>query len=70
MNYTTEELLRMVDDKIDYGNKLVKLLEDKYEIDGVKKLQRKIRQEIEFLQRVRIIFNVNAFFNLNYQDQE
>ncbi|OWR47565.1 hypothetical protein KGM_208947 [Danaus plexippus plexippus] len=53
MNYTTEELLRMVDDKIDYGNKLVKLLEDKYEIDGVKKLQRKIRQEIEFLQRLQ-----------------
>ncbi|XP_061377523.1 UPF0415 protein C7orf25 homolog [Danaus plexippus] len=53
MNYTTEELLRMVDDKIDYGNKLVKLLEDKYEIDGVKKLQRKVRQEIEFLQRLQ-----------------
>ncbi|CAG9559848.1 unnamed protein product [Danaus chrysippus] len=53
MNYTTEELLRMVDDKIEYGNKLVKLLEDKHEIDGVKKLQRKIRQEIDFLQRLQ-----------------
>lgn len=49
---TTEELMLLLNDKINLGENLVVKLEPLNEIDGVTKLQRKIRQEIEFLRKV------------------
>ncbi|CAG4918496.1 unnamed protein product [Colias eurytheme] len=53
MNNTTEELFSMLDEKINYGNLLIERLQVIQNLDGVAKLQRKIRQEIEFLSRLK-----------------
>ncbi|XP_038223121.1 UPF0415 protein C7orf25 homolog [Zerene cesonia] len=53
MSNTTEELLSMLDDKINYGDLLIERLQVIQNLDGVAKLQRKIRQEIDFLSRLR-----------------
>ncbi|XP_035438246.2 UPF0415 protein C7orf25 homolog [Spodoptera frugiperda] len=55
---TTEELMLLLNDKINLGENLVVKLEPLNEIDGVTKLQRKIRQEIEFLRKLRKSKNV------------
>lgn len=55
---TTEELLTMLNEKVNFGENLVIQLESVNTIDGVMKLQRKIRQEIEFLKRVRVFATV------------
>lgn len=49
---TSQELISMVNEKVSYGKSLIDKLESVNEIDGVMKLQRKIRQEIEFLKKV------------------
>lgn len=46
------ELLEKAEEKILLGNSLIKNLEDYSEIPGVQKVQRKIYQEIKFLQKV------------------
>ncbi|KAI8128122.1 hypothetical protein FF38_08146 [Lucilia cuprina] len=46
------ELLEKAEEKILLGNELIKHLEDFSEIPGVQKVQRKIYQEIKFLQKV------------------
>lgn len=48
-----ERLSNMLREKIMYGEQLIDQLEPLEEIDGVKKLQRKIRQEIDFLKRLQ-----------------
>ncbi|XP_045493814.1 UPF0415 protein C7orf25 homolog [Colias croceus] len=53
MNNTTEELFSMLDEKINYGYLLIERLQVIKNLDGVAKLQRKIRQEIEFLSRLK-----------------
>lgn len=50
--YSLEELLRLVEEKIEFGKQLVLLLQPIQDIDGVTKLQRKIRQEMVFLKKV------------------
>ncbi|CAB3236756.1 unnamed protein product [Arctia plantaginis] len=50
---TSEELISMVNEKVNYGKSLIDKLEPINEIDGVMKLQRKIRQEIEFLKKLQ-----------------
>ncbi|KAF9417798.1 hypothetical protein HW555_005212 [Spodoptera exigua] len=55
---TSEELMLLVNDKITLGENLVVKLEPLNEIDGVTKLQRKIKQEIEFLQKLKKSKNV------------
>lgn len=52
MSSTPEELLKMLDEKIKSGESFIDRLLDKQDIDGASKLQRKIRQETEFLKRV------------------
>lgn len=47
-----EELLQKAEDKVDLGQHLIKTLEIFKEIPGVQKVQRKIAQEIKFLQKV------------------
>lgn len=49
---TSEELLSLLNDKVAFGENLIVQLEVLTEIDGVMKLQRKIRQEVEFLKKV------------------
>ncbi|XP_075971429.1 UPF0415 protein C7orf25 homolog [Anticarsia gemmatalis] len=49
----SEELMSMLNDKVNLGEELVVKLESVDEIDGVMKLQRKIRQEIEFLKKLQ-----------------
>lgn len=48
-----EELLSKLDERIKFGDELIVQLQEVQNIDGVPKLQRKIRQEVEFLKRVR-----------------
>lgn len=52
MAKTTEDLMLMLVEKIQFGENLMIQLQPIINIDGVMKLQRKIRQEIEFLKRV------------------
>lgn len=52
MSNSTEDLMCMVEEKIKFGDELMVQLQSVKNIDGVMKLQRKIRQEIEFLKRV------------------
>lgn len=56
MAHTAEELRKMLDEKIKFGLELITRINPIEELDGNLKLQRKIRQEIHFLQRV-IIFD-------------
>ncbi|XP_049869768.1 UPF0415 protein C7orf25 homolog [Pectinophora gossypiella] len=49
----SEELLAMLDDKINFGQELMVKLQSIQDIDGVMKLQRKIRQEVEFLKKLQ-----------------
>ncbi|XP_039749935.1 UPF0415 protein C7orf25 homolog [Pararge aegeria] len=53
MSFSSEELLKMLDDKIKNGESLIEQLLDKQDLDGVLKLQRKIRQETDFLKRIQ-----------------
>ncbi|XP_028156789.1 UPF0415 protein C7orf25 homolog [Ostrinia nubilalis] len=52
MTNSTEELMCMLEEKIKFGDDLMVQLESVQNIDGVMKLQRKIRQEIIFLKRL------------------
>ena len=47
------ELLEKAEEKLILGNDLIKQLDDYNEISGAQKVQRKIYQEIKFLQKVR-----------------
>ncbi|XP_045766089.1 UPF0415 protein C7orf25 homolog isoform X1 [Maniola jurtina] len=53
MSYTTEELLKMLDEKIQNGESLIEQLLDKQELEGALKLKKKIHQETEFLKRIQ-----------------
>lgn len=53
MSLSSEELLSMLDEKIKFGIGLGEKLQNILDVDGMMKLQRKIRQEIQFLKRVR-----------------
>lgn len=53
MSLSLEELLSMLDEKIKFGTGLGEKLQGILDVDGMMKLQRKIRQEIQFLKRVR-----------------
>ncbi|PZC85503.1 hypothetical protein B5X24_HaOG216611 [Helicoverpa armigera] len=50
---SSEELMSLLNDKVNFGENLVIKLEPLVEIDGVMKLQRKIKQEIEFLRKLQ-----------------
>ncbi|KAJ8733463.1 hypothetical protein PYW08_001761 [Mythimna loreyi] len=50
---TSEELLSLLNEKVAFGENLIVRLEGLNDIDGVMKLQRKIRQEIEFLRKLQ-----------------
>lgn len=52
---TSEELLCLLNEKVAFGENLIVQLEALNEIDGVMKLQRKIKQEIEFLRKVKTL---------------
>lgn len=47
-----EGLITLLNEKVDFGDNLVLKLEAIKDVDGVKKLQRKIKQETEFLRKV------------------
>lgn len=51
---SSEELMSLLNDKVNFGENLVIKLEPLVEIDGVMKLQRKIKQEIEFLRKLSL----------------
>ncbi|XP_058118329.1 UPF0415 protein C7orf25 homolog [Anopheles ziemanni] len=51
--YTVEELTQLAQEKIDLGEKLLKDLSKRDTIEGVKKIQKKISQELKFLNRVK-----------------
>ncbi|XP_053659448.1 UPF0415 protein C7orf25 homolog [Anopheles marshallii] len=51
--YTIEELTQLAQEKIDLGEKLLKSLSQRNTIEGVKKIQKKISQELKFLNRVK-----------------
>lgn len=48
-----EELSELADEKIKLGNDLITSLATLEQIDGVKKIQRKITQEVKFVEKVR-----------------
>uniref|UniRef100_A0A182N9W1 DUF1308 domain-containing protein n=1 Tax=Anopheles dirus TaxID=7168 RepID=A0A182N9W1_9DIPT len=52
--YTIEELTQLAQEKIDLGEKLLKGLSQRDTIEGVKKIQKKISQELKFLNRVKV----------------
>lgn len=60
MSFTHEELIHMLEEKIQYGKLLIERLVEIQKIDGVPKLQRKIQQEIDFLMRVSISYYVQS----------
>lgn len=47
-----EDLIALLNEKVIFGDSLVLKLETIKDVDGVKKLQRKIKQETEFLRKV------------------
>uniref|UniRef100_A0A182RE06 DUF1308 domain-containing protein n=1 Tax=Anopheles funestus TaxID=62324 RepID=A0A182RE06_ANOFN len=51
--HTIEELTQLAQEKIDLGEKLLKSLSQLNTIEGVKKIQKKISQELKFLNRVK-----------------
>lgn len=51
--YTVEELTQLAQEKIDLGEKLLNDLSQRDTIEGVKKIQKKISQELKFLNRVK-----------------
>uniref|UniRef100_A0A182M5A5 DUF1308 domain-containing protein n=1 Tax=Anopheles culicifacies TaxID=139723 RepID=A0A182M5A5_9DIPT len=51
--HTIEELTQLAQEKIDLGEKLLKSLSQRNTIEGVKKIQKKISQELKFLNRVK-----------------
>ncbi|KAJ2951879.1 hypothetical protein O0L34_g4130 [Tuta absoluta] len=53
MANTSEDLLAKLDEKVEFGEKLMLNLQPIQEIDGVMKLHRKIRQEVEFLKKLQ-----------------
>ncbi|CAK1598556.1 unnamed protein product [Parnassius mnemosyne] len=53
MSHSQEELMTMLNEKIKYGFELIAQIKQIEELDGALKLQRKIRQEIEFLKRLQ-----------------
>lgn len=53
MSENDVELLKLVDEKINYGEDLLKSLKEYKDIDGKQKLERKITQEIKFLRKVK-----------------
>ncbi|XP_026755311.2 UPF0415 protein C7orf25 homolog [Galleria mellonella] len=53
MEMAFEDLLAMLDEKIKFGENLITQLQSVQHLDGVMKLQRKIRQEIEFLKKLQ-----------------
>lgn len=55
------ELQSLVNEKIVLGENLIKRLHELEHIDGVKKVERKILQELKFLRKVRF---PNLFFEL------
>lgn len=50
---TVSSLLSMLNEKVNFGENLIIKLEPVNHIDGVMKLQRKIRQEVEFLKKLQ-----------------
>lgn len=58
---SSQDLMVILEEKIDYGYELIQHLAPLQEIDGIMKLQRKIRQEVDFLKRVSINFRVLMF---------
>lgn len=53
MSENDVELLKLVEEKINYGEDLLKSLKEYKDIDGKQKLERKITQEIKFLRKVK-----------------
>ncbi|CAG4991648.1 unnamed protein product [Parnassius apollo] len=53
MSYSQEELMTTLNEKLKYGFELIAQVKKIEELDGAMKLQRKIRQEIEFLKRLQ-----------------
>lgn len=47
-------LRELVAEKIEFGENLLKSLTTFEQLDGIQKLRRKIRQEVNFLRKVRI----------------
>lgn len=47
-----EELIELAEEKILLGNELIEKLKSLEHVDGIKRLQRKIIQEIKFLDKV------------------
>lgn len=47
-----EELIKAAEDKVNLGKELIQKLEIIQHIDGVQKIQRKIQQELKFLEKV------------------
>ena len=59
-----EDLVDRANEKIELGYELISQLEEYRQINGVDKIQRKISQEVKFLQKVNhmehILFAVNS----------
>ncbi|CAH2991568.1 unnamed protein product [Chilo suppressalis] len=53
MEHSSENLLSMLMEKINFGEDLTFRLQSVKDVDGVSKLQKKIRQEVEFLKRLQ-----------------
>lgn len=56
IEYSESQLIQLAEDKISLGEKLQKELLEFDEIDGIKKLNRKISQELKFLRKVITYF--------------
>lgn len=54
-----DTLVKLAEDKIELGKGLIEKLQEFQQIDGVPKVQRKIQQEIKFLEKVRLFSKLN-----------
>lgn len=57
-----ETLILLAEEKIFLGKELIESLEGFKNIPGVQKIQRKINQEIKFLQKVIVITNFSHLY--------
>lgn len=60
-----EKLIESAEEKINLGTALISDLKDLSNVDGVNKVERKIKQEIKFLEKVKkcrfVRFNVFSY---------
>lgn len=57
-NEETENIYELVEEKIHFGENLIRYIDENKAIDGLQKLSRKINQELKFLKKVQHFYPI------------